>query len=706
MIGKTVTHYGIIEKIGEGGMGVVYKAKDTNLNRTVALKFLSPQLITSKEDKSRFINEARSASALDHPNICTIHEIGETDQEQLFICMSYYEGESLRDRVARGSVTLGEFWDIAFDVAQGLKAAHDKDIFHRDIKPDNIMITKDGQVKIMDFGLAKRAGGEKLTQKGDLLGTLAYISPEQIKGGDIDQRSDIFSFGVVLYELLTGQPPFKAAHKAELVYLIVNQRPQVPSDISEAVPYELDAVIMKMLNKDKNLRYQGVGEILKALQEARTDLETKQKASETVTIVVLPFDDISPDRDSDYFSDGLTEELITNLSRLHDIRVVSRTTSVQYKGAKKSIKTIGRELNVDYVITGSVRRFKDSLRISAQLINVETDSQIWADTYKGIIADVFDIQEQVASQIIEALMIKLTPGERVELTKRSTLNTEAFDCYLRAKVFLYHQTKHSLQFAIQLFQKATEYDPRYASAYAGMGEAYAFLYQNFDRNEDWLAKAIDSGLKAIMYDSTLAEAYAALGLAYYNKGSIDEALVSTKKAIELDPNNFVGYWMLGRIYHTTDRDREAVDLFQKALELNPEFHTAYGDLFIIYERLGEKTKWDAVLRTALQFYPKYLSQHPDDARAHIYYALTLTRAKQPDAARAEADKAVELSPDDPLMMYNTACFYARRGDLTAAVDSLEKAVAAGFENFDWIKRDTDLDNIRNAARYLKLMKGK
>lgn len=303
-------------------------------------------------------------------------------------------------------------------------------------------------------------------------------------------------------------------------------------------------------------------------------------------------------------------------------------------------------------------------------------------------------------------MLKLTPTEKVVLEKRSTLNSEAFDCYLRARNFLDHSTKTSMQFAIQLFQKAIELDQRYAVAYAGLGQTYAFLYERFDRNQMWLDKAIDAGLKAVMYDATLSDAYAALGIAYFNKKMIDEALTATTKAIELDPNNFNGYWIKGRIYHITDRDQEAVDLFKKALVLNPEFHTVYGDLLLIYERLGQMDKYNEMLQAALEFYPRYLSQHPDDARAHIYYAIGLVRAQRNDEAKQEAARAIEMSPDDPLMMYNATCFYAQLGEKTTALETLKRAIHAGFEYYEWIKRDPDLESIRNEPEYIELMKDK
>ncbi|MBI4549052.1 MAG: protein kinase [Ignavibacteriae bacterium] len=704
MVGKVISHYKILEKLGEGGMGVVYKAQDTKLDRLVALKFLPPHFGTDEEEKQRFIHEAKAASALDHPNICTIHEVNETDEGQMFIAMAYYEGETLKKKISQGAVKPKEALDIAVQVAQGLSKAHNRGIVHRDMKPANIIITEDGVTKIVDFGLAKLAGQTRITKTGTTVGTAAYMSPEQAAGEAVDHRTDIWSLGVILYEMLTGKLPFKADHEAALMYLIVNEEPPSPSALDRRIAHQVDSVVMKILQKDRTLRYQSMKEVLKALQEARIRMEAAEQTGKTKTIAVLPFENISPEKEDDYFIDGLTEELIVNLSKLKEIQVISRTTSMQYKGTKKDTKTIGGELGTRYILEGSVRKFQDNLRITAQLIDVETDAHLWAETYKGKLADVFDIQEQVSRQIVEALMVKLTPTENVVLTKRSTLNPEAYDCYLRARNFQDQSTKKSFQFAIQLFQKAIELDPRYADAYASLGQTFALMYERFDRNTSWLDKAIDASLKAIMYDASLSDAYASLGLAYFNKKMIDEALTAVRKAIELDPNNFNGYWILGRIYHITDRDREAIDYLTKALTLNPDFHTVYGDLILIYERLGNIAKHNEMLEKALAFYPRYLSQHPDDARAAIYYAIGLARAKRNEEAKQQAARAIELSPDDPLMMYNTACFYAQLGEKAVAIDTLKGAVRAGFEYYEWIKRDPDLNSIRNEPEYIELMK--
>jgi serine/threonine protein kinase/Flp pilus assembly protein TadD len=709
MIGQTISQYKILEKIGEGGMGIVYKAHDTKLDRTVALKFLSSPVSFSQENKTRFLNEARAAAALNHPHILSIYDIDEQDNT-MFLVMEYINGKTLKSHISNlksvEGISLTKSLDLAEAIARGLKAAHDKNIIHRDIKPENIMLSVDGNVKIMDFGLAKLKGGSQLTRTGTSLGTLAYMSPEQAQGSQADHRTDIWSFGILLYELLTGEVPFKGEHDAALLYLIVNESPIVPSSLDRKIPQFVDAFVMKLMEKDPDRRYQSMDEIIAEIADLKNRIQAFSQKSKTKTIVVLPFENISAEKDNEYFSDGLTEELIANLSVLQDIKIISRTTSMQYKGMKKDIKTIGKELGVRYILEGSVRRFQDNLRITAQLIDVESDTQLWAGTYKGKLEDVFDIQEQVAKQIVEALMVKLTPKEQVVLAKRPTLNAEAFDYNLRGRNFLYRLTKNNVEFAIQLFQKAIELDPRYASAYAGLGESYASLYQYFDRQDVWLDKGIESSFKALVYDSTLSEAHAALGLAYFNKKMIDDALTYSKKAIELDPNNHIAYWILARIYHTTDREHEAVELLRKVITINPSFYSAYSDLQLIYERLGETELSRKTIMQALDVLKKHLTENPDDARGHMFYAVYLARTEQYDEAKLEAGRAIELSPTDPLMMYNAACFYVTVGEKQFAVDTLKKAIANGYHQYEWIKRDTDLDPIRDEPGYVELMKDK
>jgi non-specific serine/threonine protein kinase len=439
MIGQTISHYKIVEKLGEGGMGVVYKAQDTKLDRPVAVKFLPSHLSASEENKARFRQEAKAAAALNHPNILGIFDIDELDGSTFFV-IEYVEGKTLKGHIASlksgQGIPVPQAIDWTTQIAGGLKAAHEKHIVHRDIKSENIMMGKDGQLKIMDFGIAKLKGSTGLTKTGHSMGTLSYMSPEQAQGIPADERSDIWALGIVFFEMLTADLPFKAEHEAGLLYLIMNQDPPVPSDFDRTIPHLINDIVKKMLMKDPAHRNQSADEVLRALREAETEVRSGPAAVDNKAIAVLPFANIGGDKDNEYFGDGLAEELIVNLSQLKDIEVISRSSSMQYKGTNKDIKTIGRELNARYILEGSVRKFQDNLRIAVQLIAVDNGRQLWAGSYKGTLADVFDIQEQVSKQIVEALMVKLTPTEKTVLTKRNTLNAEAFDCNLRARDLL------------------------------------------------------------------------------------------------------------------------------------------------------------------------------------------------------------------------------------------------------------------------------
>ena len=705
MIGATVSHYKIIEKLGEGGMGVVYKAEDTRLNRFAALKFL-PNLGADEEEKKRFIQEARAASSIEHNNICTVYEIGETKEGNVFIALAYYDGTTLKKKIHKGALKIPEAFDIILQTAKGLAKAHEQGITHRDIKPANIMITNDGVVKILDFGLAKLNGQSGLTTVGTTLGTTAYMSPEQASGASVDVRTDIWSLGAVFYEMLTGEIPFKAEHDSAVIYMIINEELMPPSSLDLKIPHKLDTFIAKMMAKEPSKRFQKVDELIKNLHIIKEELETTEKATKIKSIAVLPFDNISPDKENDYFGEGLTGELIANLSRLKDFKVISRTTSMQYKETKKDIKTIGRELSARYIIEGNVRKFGDDLRITAQLINVDSDTQLWAETYKGKLADVFDIQEKVSKQIVDALMVKLTPTEKIELTKRPTVNAEAFDYNLRARNYLYRYSKNYIQFAIKFFEKAISLDSRYAEAYAGLGEAYAVKYAYFERKEVWLEKAMELSLKAIMYDPSLSEAYAALSLVYFYKATYDEALTAVQKALDIDPNNFFGYWILARILHTTGRDKDSVEPLKKVLKLNPNFYVAYSDLRMVYESMNETEKFNEINTEGVNFFPKYLENNPEDSRARILYANFLLITGDVEKAKSEVTTALTLNPNDNVMMYNAACVYARINEKKLAIETLKTIILAGYEDFDWMRKDPDFDNIKNDPEFIELTKGK
>ena len=422
-------------------------------------------------------------------------------------------------------------------------------------------------------------------------------------------------------------------------------------------------------------------------------------------LAVLPFDNISPDQETDYFSNGLTEELIARLSIVSEIELISRWASMQLKDRKQDIRAIGNELGARYIVGGSVRRFQDSVRITVQLVDVATNRQIWGNTYKGKLDDIFDIQEQVAQQIVEALKLKLTFSEKVSLTKRQTLNAQAYDLYLRGEDYLYRLTKRSVERAIQLFEKAIELDPRYATAYAGCSGAYGQMYWLFSRDERYREKARELSFKALMYDNNLAEAYTAMGVSYFIWGKFEEAAASARKAIELDPEDFIAHWTLGRIHFANGEYEQAYEMYQRVIKLKPEFLNAYSDLRMTCQRLGREADADRARNEQLERMPTYLLQNPDDARQRMLYATVLAEVNRRDDAVRECSLAIESSPGDPVMLYNVVCVYSRLGEPQRAIETLRQAIAAGFENFPWLHNDPDLDPLRDHPDFRALVAG-
>jgi len=482
MIGQVISHYKILEKLGEGGMGIVYKAHDTKLDRDVALKFLPTNLTTDPAARERFIHEAKAASALSHPNICGIHAIEEFEQQH-FIDMEFLEGKTLGELLKEKELSLKEIVGIVLQIAQGLNAAHKKGIVHRDIKPDNIMVTSERLVKIMDFGLAKLKGSSKLTRTHSTLGTLSYMSPEQACGEEIDQRTDIFSLGAVLYEMVTGRQPFKGEHEAAIMYSVMNETPDPLARYKTDVPDELQRVIDKALAKEREKRYQHVDEMEADLRSVIPTLSSNIKSvtrrskvlwvvaasviaiavlsiyffypksgptsANSKTIAVLPFNNMNGNQEDEYFSDGIMEDILTQLSKIADLNVISRTTMMQYKSTKKSLKEIGKELNAGVVLEGSVRHSGNRIRISSQLIDAEADRHIWAETYDREMKDVFVIQSDVAKQIAAALQARLSPGEKERIEKKQTENTEAYQIYLKGRFYWNKRTAVDMQKAIE-----------------------------------------------------------------------------------------------------------------------------------------------------------------------------------------------------------------------------------------------------------------
>jgi serine/threonine protein kinase/Tfp pilus assembly protein PilF len=661
MIGKTVSHYKILDKIGQGGMGIVYKAADTKLKRTVALKFLPPELTRDSEAKERFTQEAQAAAALDHPNICTIHEIDEAEG-QTFISMAYIEGQSLKERIESGPMEVKEVLDIAVQVAEGLKEAHEKGIVHRDIKPGNILVTKKGQVKITDFGLAKLEWGVDLTKTAAIMGTVAYMSPEQAKGEKVDQRTDIWSWCAMLYEMLTQKLPFKSPKDQATIYSILHEEPKPVSNLREDLPQNLERIIKKALEKEPSRRYQKVSEILGDMNALRAKLRDNsletQKAESKPSIAVLPFVDMSPQKDQEYFCDGIAEELINALTHIKDLHVVARTSAFSFKGEKLDVREIGKKLNVNTVLEGSLRKASSRVRITAQLINVEDGYHLWSDKFDRELDDIFTIQDEISEAIVNNLKVTLLRREKEAVRKRYTDDLEAYSLYLKGIYFLRTYTAEGFKKAIEYFQHALEKDPDYAQAYAGLAEVfYAAAFWGNVSPRDAYPKAKDYATKALEMDEPLSDAHAALGLVYtFYDWNWREAEKELKRALKLNPNSSITHLSYSWYLTLTRHHEEAVTEARTAQALDPlsALINAHVGFALFWARKFDESIDE--LETALSITPHFFL-------SRYYLSMSLRAKSRMDEAIQENEKAVQFSNEAPFPTMILASTYFETGKI-------------------------------------------
>lgn len=708
MVGRTISHYRIIEKLGAGGMGVVYKAFDEQLTRYVAVKLL-PSQEQSDEERLRFLQEARAASALDHPNICTIFDAGE-HEGQLYMAMAYYDGETLRQRIGRGALPSAEALDIATQVAQGLLRAHEAGIVHRDIKPANIIITSRGLAKILDFGLARITSEPRITKPQTALGTPAYMSPEQIRG-ESDWRSDIWSLGVVLYEMLTARLPFDAPNSHSMIFAILHSDPKPVSALFPAVPRWLDDVVMRMLAKDPRDRYGSLSEVLAALASHRSGLAEVtaattarlERVGEKPSIAVLPFVDMSPQRDQEYFCDGIAEELLNALSKLHNLRVASRTSAFQFKGSSVDIREIAQKLNVETVLEGSVRKAGDKVRVSAQLIGARDGFPLWSDRFDRSLNDIFEIQEEIAQKIVDALRVTLTEREKRAIEKQSTFDIRAYEFYLRGRRYLYQFRRNHFEMARQMFTRAIQIDPNYALGHSGLADCASLLYMFWEATAANLEQARSASERAIELDPSLAEGYVSRGVAKSLHRDFGGAVEDFETALRLNPRSFEAYYFYARACLVQGRLKKSAELFERAAQVRPDDYQSLLLAGPIYVALGERAKAEDAYRRGLAVAEQQLSFNPDDARALYLGAAGWIDLGQPDRAREWITRSLAVDANDPATLFNAACRYARLGDREAALTALEQAVDNGYAYREWIENDPDLDSVRDDPRYSRVV---
>jgi serine/threonine protein kinase/Tfp pilus assembly protein PilF len=760
--GTRLGPYEILSPLGAGGMGEVYRARDSRLDRDVAVKVLPESLLADGEALARFEREAKAVAALSHPNILAIHDFGREGGIS-YAVMELLEGETLRDRLDAGAIALRKALDYALQIAQGLAAAHDRGIVHRDLKPQNVFLTRDGLVKILDFGLASRrpldaAGREqtaatqhpmaeddrtasRLTQQGMILGTVGYMSPEQVRGAPVDHRSDLFSFGVILYEMLSGERAFRRDSEIETMMAILREEPRELSRAGKGTPPELEEIVEHCLEKSPEERFQSARDLAFALRVAeraapsgRTDSgarsgEAAAAAEAQASIAVLPFRNMSADRENEYFSDGMTEEIINALTKIEALRVASRTSAFAFKGKDEDVRRIGAALGVRTVLEGSIRQSGRKIRIAAQLVNVADGYHLWSERFDREMEDVFAVQDEISRSIAETLKVRLLPAEAASIAARGTEDIEAYNDYLKGR---YYFNRREAPEAIAEFERALARDPRYTSAYTGLADAYCIYgFYGGIPTLDAFARARAAAAKAFELDPNSADVHVALALVeHYFGWDLDKEEAQLRQAIRLAPRSAAAYSWLGLELALIGRTAEALEMTRRATEIEPLSANAQTNVAWVFyaERRFEESI--AEFRRALHIdpnapYPLWgialpyhalgrhgeavatLEQAVEIARRQSYYLALLGGAYARAGRRADALSILaeleERASREYVAGYHLAFLHMPLGNLDGAISCLERACAERNALTWWVRDSPVFDPLRSHPRFPALL---